>query len=280
MSAPLSWQVGDVTIVRVEETITPLPVSALIPGATADVLDDHPWVKHYFTDDGDLRLSIHSFVVTSGRTTIVVDTCVGTAKKRPLPTDPAFIDRLAACVDDGLAGIDVVLCTHLHLDHCGWNTVEVDGAYVPTFPNARYLITQAELDSLGTDRHDMSVREASVDPLIEAGVLDPIEPDHVITDEVRLISTPGHTPGHVSVAIESGGQTALITGDAFHSPVQIARPDLAAEPFDADSEQSTATRHRLLATYCDTDTLVLGTHFVPPTAGHLVTDGDSARFAT
>jgi len=276
----LRWTVGDVTITRVEETITPLAASVLIPGVTDEVLDQHPWVKHYFTDDGELRLSIHAFVVQSGAATIVVDTCVGTAKKRPLPTDPAFIDRLAAEVDGGLAGVDVVLCTHLHMDHCGWNTMEVGGELVPTFPTARYLITKAELDSLSDDRHGASVREASVDPIAEAGLLDAIEPDHRITPEVVLIPTPGHTPGHVSVLITSGADTALITGDAFHSPVQIARPDLAAEPFDADSVQSTATRRELLAAYADSDTLVLGTHFAPPTAGHIVSDGDTHRLAT
>jgi len=280
MTDPLRWTVGDVTITRVEETITPLAASALIPGATSEVLDEHPWVKHYFTDEGELRLSIHAFVVQSGSTTIVVDTCVGTAKKRPLPTDPAFLDRLGAEVDGGIEGVDVVLCTHLHMDHCGWNTIEVDGDLVPTFPNARYLITQAELDSLGDERHAVSVREASVDPIAEAGLLDAIEPDHRITPEVVLIPTPGHTPGHVSVLITSGDQTALITGDAFHSPVQIARPDLAAEPFDADSEQSTATRHKLLADYADSDTLVLGTHFAPPTAGHIVKEGETHRLRT
>jgi glyoxylase-like metal-dependent hydrolase (beta-lactamase superfamily II) len=122
----------------------------------------------------------------------------------------------------------------------------------------------------------MAVREPSIQPLIDADVLDVIDiqdEGFAVTDDVLLVSTPGHTPGHVSVLIRSSGSggeaEALITGDAFHSPLQFAYPELAAWRFDTDSEQSTATRQRLLDEFVDTDTLLLGTHFAPPTAGHL-----------
>lgn len=277
-SSNLSWQIGAVRVERVEESITSLPIDALLPDATGEVLDQHEWAKHYFTSEGDLRLSIHTFVVTTPDLTIAVDTCVGTAKKRPLPTDPAFIGRLEAVLPGGVAAIDRVVCTHLHFDHCGWNTQLIDGAYVPTFPNARYLITRAELAALDTDEHGGSIKESSVTPIAAAGLLDPVHSDHVLCAEVRLIPTPGHTAGHVSVLIESNGERGLITGDAFHSPIQIARPDIAALPVDHNSEQSRSTRAELLKEFADSDVLVMGTHFAPPTAGHFRSIDGSVRF--
>ena len=301
-SAELSWRIGEVTVSRVEENIIGLPTKVLVPDITPGQIEaQRPWIDPYFMDraaggaaldrggdgearhgdgevdgevDGDgpvLRLSLHSFVIESGETTIVVDTCVGPDPERALQGDPGFGDRLASAIDGGLEAVDVVVCTHLHFDHVGWNTVAVDGRLVPTFGNARYLITRAEIEEMERDDH-MAVNEPSVRPLAEAGVLDVIDVDgdgHRITDHVTLISTPGHTPGHVSVLIESAGARALITGDAFHSPLQFAYPELAAWRFDSDSEQSTRTRLSLIDRFVDTDTLVLGTHFAPPTGGRL-----------
>lgn len=274
----LAWTIGRVTVERVEENVLTLPTKVLVPDTTLEQVDAcRPWVDPYFDEPVDggpvLRLSIHSFVVRSGDTTIVVDTCVGPDTDRGLPGDPAFADRLDRAIDGGLAAVDVVVCTHVHFDHVGWNTRTVDGEVVPTFPNARYLVTRAELAEVEADDH-MSVREPSLLPLAEAGVLDVIEPDgegrYRITDDVELIATPGHTAGHVSVRIHSDGAEALITGDAFHTPLQFVHPELAAWRFDTDSEQSTATRRRLIERYAGTDAILLGTHFAPPTGGRLV----------
>ena len=276
----LRWRIGEVAVERVEENLLTLPTKVLVPDVTAEHLAaEADWIGPYFADpvDGDqiLRLSLHSFVVRSAGSTIVVDTCVGPDPERALQGDPAFADRLDAAIDGGLAAVDVVVCTHLHFDHVGWNTTTVDGKVVPTFPNARYLLTRAELDEMTADDH-MAVLEPSVRPLADAGVLDVIElggdgqPDeHPITDEVSLISTPGHTAGHVSVLIRSSGEVGLITGDAFHTPLQFAYPELAAWRFDTDAEQSTATRKALVERFAGTDALLLGTHFAPPTGGRL-----------
>ncbi len=264
------FEVGDVSITQVVERVTAVPSAAIVPGITAEMLAAAPWVAPYFADDGRMLLSNHTFVVQSGPTTIVVDTCVGTATERPLPGDETFIDRLADAIDGGLEAVDLVLCTHLHFDHVGWNTRRVGDAWVPTFPNARYLITSLELDHIRADDH-MGVFEPSVEPLLAAGVVDAVSTDHVLTPQVRLVATPGHTPGHVSVAIESVGHRATITGDAVHSPIQLAHPELAATPFDHDSTQSTASRHELIAGHLDTDRRLLGTHFAPPCAGWLQT---------
>ena len=287
----LAWTVGRVAITRVEENIVPLTAKVLLPDATVDQVEaNRPWIDPYFDGEQDghpvMRLSIHSFVVRTGDTTIVVDTCVGAGSDRGLPGDVGFADRLDQAIDGGLGAVDLVVCTHVHFDHVGWNTRTVDGRLVPTFPNARYLVTRAELDEVEADDH-MGVREPSILPLFEAGVLDVVELDvvepggeessagrHRIADGVELLSTPGHTAGHVSVLIESEGERALITGDAFHSPLQVAHPEVAAWRFDTDSDRSTATRRGLLGRFVDTDTLVLGTHFAPPTGGRLVGDGD------
>lgn len=278
----LRWVVGDLTVTRVEETIIPLTAKVLIPDATPEHVEaNRPWIDPYFdgVEDGHpvLRLSIHSFVIETGDTTIVVDTCVGPDLDRGLPGDPTFADRLDGRLQSmglaGLAGVDVVVCTHVHFDHVGWNTRTVDGQVVPTFPNARYLMTRAELDEVERDDH-MGVREPSIVPLDEAGVLDVIDLDatarHPIAAGVELLSTPGHTAGHVSVHLRSDGAEALITGDAFHNPIQFADPTLAAWRFDTDSDQSTATRRDLIARFAGTETLILGTHFAPPTGGRLV----------
>jgi glyoxylase-like metal-dependent hydrolase (beta-lactamase superfamily II) len=273
----LSWTIGAVSVERVEENLTSLPTKVLIPDVTPEhVAAQAHWIGPYMAEPVDgqpvLALSLHSFVVRSGGTTIVVDTCVGPDPDRGLQGDPAFLDRLEASIVGGAAAVDVVVCTHLHFDHVGWNTVDVDGELVPTFPNARYLVTRAEMDELARDDH-MAVDEPSIRPLAKAGVLDVIDLDadgnHHITDEVRLVDTPGHTAGHVSVLIESGGQVGFITGDAFHSPLQMSYPELAAWRFDSDSAQSVETRRHLVDRFLDTEVLILGTHFAPPTGGLL-----------
>jgi glyoxylase-like metal-dependent hydrolase (beta-lactamase superfamily II) len=174
--------------------------------------------------------------------------------------------------------VDTVICTHLHFDHVGWNTMLVDGEWVPTFPNARYLLCRDEWehwDAEGAGGYASTIDDA-VRPVVDAGLADLVPSDHRVTDEIRLEATPGHTPGHVAVHVESGGRHALITGDLAHHPVQFAEPDWFADP-DTDRAQSAATRRRLLAEHGDRDVLVIGTHFAPPRSGRLVTDGDGAR---
>jgi len=267
---PLTWTVGDVTITRVEERVTALPPDVLVPGITPELIERHRhWVTPFFTDDHRILLSLHTFVVESKGLTVVIDTCVGADYERPLPCDASFIDRLDAVVDGGRAGVDIVLCTHLHFDHVGWNTIVVDGRPVPTFPNARYLFGRVELDVLAEhDHHDLL--GAAIQPVIDAGLADLVETDHRITDEVRLVATPGHTPGHVSVVIESGAYTAMITGDVAHTPLQFAHPELTASPFDHDPAQATTTRRSFVERATESGDLLLGTHFPPPTAGRLV----------
>lgn len=279
-TANLRWQVGEVTIERVEARTVAVPHGSIASGVTPQLVDEHrPWIDPFVTDDGRIVLSLHSFVIRSDGTTIVVDTCVGDHGERPLPADPEFGSALAASIDGGLDAVDVVLCTHLHFDHVGWNTRRDPGtgALIPTFPNARYLATRAELEALGDhDRH--GIGPVSVEPLVAAGRLVAVEPDAHLTREVRLLPTPGHSPGHVSVLVESAGAAALVTGDIVHSPLQFVRPDVTADRFDADPDAAIATRRRIIELIAGTGTIVLGTHFPPPTAGLVVRTAEGVVF--
>lgn len=271
-----TWQVGDVRITKVLEREYPSLPHLLLPAATSDALNAVDWLRpHYIDERGRLRFSVHALVVETPSCRIVVDTCVGNDKQgRDLPIwnglQTSFLEDLAS------AGytpeqIDVVLCTHLHVDHVGWNTRLVDGVWQPTFPNARYLFGRTEL-AYWRSRSDMAegvaIQNDSLDPVLRAGLVDMVEAPHQVCPEVALESTPGHTPGHVSVRIRSRGEEALITGDFIHHPCQFAHPEWNARP-DFDPAQAQATRERMIEECANSGTLLVGTHFVSPTAGRV-----------
>jgi glyoxylase-like metal-dependent hydrolase (beta-lactamase superfamily II) len=276
------WKVGAVTVTSVIEYEVPLPPGGFLPGATPELVASHPWLRPDFADEqGQLLLRIQALVVESEGLRIVVDTCVGNDK----PRTRALFDRiqgpfLTNFADAGfsLASVDRVICTHLHVDHVGWNTViGPDADWVPTFPNARYLVGRVEMAHWVTEPSpDGDLLGDSVQPVIEAGLVDLVESDHQVTSEVSLCATPGHTPGHVSVAIESSGARAVITGDVLHHPLQCAVPELATV-FDSDRAAAEAQRRACLAQWSAAGTLVIGTHFPGAGAGHLVPAADGYR---
>jgi len=173
---------------------------------------------------------------------------------------------------------DTVLCTHMHVDHVGWNTMWVDGKWLPTFSQARYLVAEAEYNHWIDDADEMqsAVNSDSVFPIMEAGLMDLVPATHKVCDEVTLVPTHGHTPGHVSIRIQSNGEDALITGDCVHHPIQMAHLDWSST-FDTDPEAAAETRRELFAQFVDTPTLIIGTHFSGATAGRIVKDGDAYR---
>ena len=242
------------------------------------------WLRPHFIDQqGLLTLSIHAFLLESRGERIVVDTCIGNDKERTIPNwshlQTPFLDDLAAA-GYPRESIDTVLCTHLHVDHVGWNTMLVDGQWLPTFPNARYLVGEKEWQYWDANEDEStygSVLADSVRPVVEAGLTDFVPDDYRLCDEVWLEPTPGHTPGHISVHIASNGEEALITGDFIHHPCQMARLDWGSSA-DFDKAQAKATRESVFARYADGDVLIIGTHFATPTAGYFRSDGGAYRF--
>jgi glyoxylase-like metal-dependent hydrolase (beta-lactamase superfamily II) len=282
----MKWRIGAVTITKLIELEVTGGSRFLLPQATPEAILPIEWLQPDFADQrGRLKMSIHALVVETPDRRIIVDTCLGNDKEnRRIPSwnrmQTSFLGDLAGA---GFARetIDTVVCTHLHVDHVGWNTMLVGGRWVPTFPEARYLIGRIEYQHWNKqrEREDMAVILAdSVTPVWDAGLVDLVETNHRICNEISLVPTPGHTPGHVSLRIASGGEEALITGDFMHHPCQIARPDWSSTA-DSAPVEARQTRERMLTRLGDTSILVIGTHFAGRTAGRIVRDGDAFRLA-
>lgn len=283
-----TFELGDLTFHRIIEEETPLfePLT-FFPTLTPAVLEaNRSWLQPDALDPttGLIRLCIQSYVIRTPHHTILVDSCVGNHKPRPgrpfwhMKSDDTWTRNLAAA---GLtvADIDIVLCTHLHVDHVGWNTRLEDGRWVPTFPNARYVFGRDELAHWSAEhaRTPNPVLEDSVLPILEAGRAELVGTDHAIGDHLRLTPTPGHTPGHFSVELGRGQTTAVLTGDLIHSPLQARYPALSMRA-DSDPGLAAATRRRFLECHCDTGRLVCTAHFPSPSVGHVTRWEDGFRF--
>lgn len=289
-----SWTIGNVRLTRVIELEAARTPEFGYRNLTTDDILAQTWLQpHFATEDGRLKSAIQAFVVESNGQRIIVDTCVGNDKPRRNEAwnkmQGTFLNDLSAAgFDPGT--IDTVLCTHLHVDHVGWNTRLVDGVWVPTFPNARYLFGRTEWahwsqEAIAATAGEIppaiaenvietaAVNHDSVKPIIDAGLHVLVDSDFRVTPEVYLEPTPGHTPGHVSVVIESAGHHAVITGDLMHHPIQCALPHVASN-FDHDVAKARETRRAFLRRYANRDVLVFGTHFADPTAGHFVSRGE------
>ncbi|MGR8921824.1 MAG: MBL fold metallo-hydrolase [Gammaproteobacteria bacterium] len=284
----MGWSsIGSAGVARVLESNGPFQsIYEFFPDATPELLEPHRgWLHEGALDDNDfLVLPIQSYVVRTPQTTILVDSCVGNHKNVKLfpgwnnKTDDEYMTNFAALgihPDE----IDVVLCTHLHVDHSGWNTRREDGRWVPTFRNARYILSRTEVRHAETmhEKYGDPVFVENVQPVIEAGQALLVDDDHQIDDHAVLEPTPGHTPGHCAVRVDAGGASAVITGDLIHSPIQCHFPHWSYT-YDADREQAAATRRAFLERYADCDTRVLTAHFPLPSCGHVVSSGDVFRF--
>jgi len=284
----MKWKIGDisVTLVREVEQQVDLHLQGMLPGADPVVFEANAdWLKpHFLDDDGNMTVSVHSFVLESRDKTIIIDTCLGNDREIPGYDDVSNLQTsfLSDLEDAGFPpeSVDIVVCTHLHFDHVGWNTRLVNGEWVPTFINAQYLFGKADYEFWHAgDKGAALTFDEAVTPMFEAGLAELVGTDHQITDEVWLEPTPGHTPGHVSVRISSKGEDAVITGDVLHHPVQFVAPEWLMIA-DSDSKQAAATRIEFRSRYGDKPVLIFGTHFGAPYAGHLISDGRRWKFAT
>lgn len=284
------WRFGENTIDRVVESEMPRCVpSVLLPDATPQIVERHRhWLEPYMLDPntGQLILSWHTFVIRTPRSTILVDTCGGNDKPRPQKqryhmNKHPYLERLAV-VGVQPEQVDFVLCTHLHVDHVGWNTRLIDGRWVPTFPNATYLFSKIEWDFWQgryreADFKDDPYYEDSILPVVEAGQVMFVESGHEIDRGIVLEPSPGHTPGHVCVHVSGGGRDAVLSGDLMHHVLQCAEPDLSS-CWCVDRAHSRRTRRAFLEQYADSGTLVMPAHFPTPSAGRIASAGRGFRF--
>ncbi|MEU8138334.1 MBL fold metallo-hydrolase [Streptodolium elevatio] len=276
-----TWHVGSSVLHKVVEMEFPVTVTGALRSSDTGLLGRYPWLAPHFAEpDGSFTMAIQTILVDTGTHRILVDTCIGndrvTLPQLP-PLQTAWLETLKG-LGYPAETIDAVVCTHLHFDHVGWNTHLVDGAWVPTFPNARYVIPRAEWEFWSNAVDTDSVGRADLDntlrPVFEAGLVDLVGPDHEVADGVRLEAAPGHTPGQVAVVVESAGERAVVTGDLVHHPVQFVAPEVPSAA-DEDVAGAIATRRAFVDRYADSGTLVVGTHFPSPTAGWLTrADGD------
>jgi glyoxylase-like metal-dependent hydrolase (beta-lactamase superfamily II) len=276
-------KLGEVAITPVVEIgRSSFPTASMLPDSRADAVAAHfSWLKPHFFDEavGDLASRIQTYLVKTPEHTIVIDTCVGNDKRRE--GSALWHMRAGGYLDDLAAAgvtpeqVDFVVCTHLHVDHVGWNTRLVDGRWVPTFPRARYIFVGEEWEYWRHEKDDCIAD--SVVPVVEHGQVDLVESDHALGRWLRFEPSPGHTPGHVSVRLETSAGRAVFSGDLMHRVVQVAEPQWSSI-FCADPMRAAVTRRDFVERYADSGVLVLAAHF--PRPGYIVREGGGTRFTS
>lgn len=278
---------GEVTVGRVVEIgRSSFPTASMLPDSTPEAIArHHAWLRPDFWDEAtsDLGSRIGTWIVRTPEHLVLVDTGVGNDKKRE--GSPAWNLRRGTFLDDLRAAgvtpeqVDVVLITHMHVDHVGWNTRLVDGRWVPTFPSARYVFAGEEW-SFWKHEHERGGDEYgciddSVLPVVAAGQAQLVDDTHAVDRWLHLEPSRGHTPGHVSVRLRTSAGEAVFSGDLMHRVVQVAEPQWSSR-FCYDAAQAAKTRGAFVERHADTGTLILPAHF--PRPGYIVRAGDGFRF--
>lgn len=277
-------RIGDVTVDAVIERDGPWRKPAdFFPKFDQAVFDAHlPSMEPevYDAASGKIVMTYQTFVVRTPKLTILVDTCTGEDKGHPPPFDFPGKERWREelfRLGVSYESVDYVFCTHLHIDHTGWNTSLKDGRWVPTFPNAKYIFHKAEYaaweaeHAKGANPPGTVFRDNCL-PIVEAGQALLVDDDYALDDLITLTPTPGHSPHHCCVNITSKGQTAVVTGDLMHHAIQCREPDWHVAP-DWDPEVGITSRRKFLSSVAGTETLLLPIHFPAPTAGLVTADG-------
>lgn len=283
------FTIGDVTVSSIIERQGPWrKPTDMFPTADPTRAREHLLGLEHYLYDAVLDLlftTYQTFVVRTNKHTILIDTCVGEDKpnrgaKLDYPKQP-WLDGFAA---DGLRfeDIDYVFCTHLHIDHCGWNTRLLNGKWVPTFPNAKYIFSKREYDYWEAETVKGSnppgdVWSDSCLPIVEAGQALLVDDDYALDDSLWLTPTPGHSPGHVCVNVKSAGKNGIFTGDLMHHALQCIEPDWSS-CFCYDTDASAKSRRSVLESAAGTDTIIVPAHFPGATAGRIKLSGDNYRF--
>lgn len=277
----LRWMIGEVEIVQFVEMVDNELFATFILKATPERVLAIPWLKpHFVGEKGNLKAQVQSFLIKSNGKNILIDTCNGNDKDRPnVPTWGSLKTDFLKKIPEK---IDIVACTHLHFDHVGWNTKLENGTWIPTFPNATYLFSKAEYDYWIKKPQkemvdDFNGIDDSVTPIVDARLARFVPDDYWIDTNVRFIPTPGHTPHHISVIIESQGKKAIITGDVMHHPCQIAHQEWTTLA-DTYPNQTVETRKKFLKGVQNSKTLIIGSHFANPVAGRVVGSQNNLRF--
>jgi glyoxylase-like metal-dependent hydrolase (beta-lactamase superfamily II) len=280
MQVPLdSFTVGDARVHRIEEIRTRLPFAMFNAGTELMTRHAHWLVPDWVDRDNTWEMVVQSWILIVDGQVVVVDPCVGNGRRLPeFPIfdmlDTPFIERFAA---SGIRPehVDAVFCTHLHSDHCGWNTLLRDGRFVPTFPKARYYMAQREFDRWDPRRPDHrpvpaneGVFERSVLPVVEAGQAQIIPDNYRISASLEVTAAAGHTLGHTALHLSSAGREAWFTGDVFHHPIELLHPELDAHTCE-DFSLTLVTRNKLIAACIDRDAMIIPAHFAAPHVGYL-----------
>jgi glyoxylase-like metal-dependent hydrolase (beta-lactamase superfamily II) len=277
----MRWQIGDVKITKIVEVEGAGGTKFILPQATPERALAIGWlVPRFATESGKLRMSIHSLVVETPARRIVVDTGLGNDKEgRMIPVwNGLNTPYLYKLTEAGYAPetIDTVICTHLHVDHIGWNTRKVGGKWVPTFANARYLFGATEY-TYWKDYDEIAERRVAIDdsvtPVVNAGLADIIPDETQVCDEISTVLCPGHSPGHLALRVRSRGEEAWLLGDVAHHPCQMAHPEWSST-YDSDPAQSAATRERVFGALAGRKVMVFGGHYDP---GYVARDGAAFR---
>ncbi len=283
------FRVGPLEVSRVEETRTQFDAAEFYPQLPRGVADHYrAWLEPYFDIEGHrFPCVFQSFVVRHGKTTILIDTCFGNDKERPdfllgHRLQNPYLERLraAGCAPED---VDIVLCTHFHVDHVGWNTRLENGRWVPTFPNARYILSSEEYRRFAPEHRTtepppfLDIFEDSVLPIIQAGQAEFVSGEHAVHELLTIVPTPGHTPGHISIRAGRGAETGVFLGDVIHNPVQMALPDLNSA-YCEDGPTARATRRALLEAAVEGNHLLIPGHFAAPHIGRVRPAGNGFVF--